>query len=92
MSVRLKDPDAVEDWTHDWSSQLASGETISTSAWAVVPSGELTVDSNSKTSTSTSVVLSGGTAGKSYRVTNSIVTTGSQNPQHRAITFRIGER
>ncbi len=92
MSVRLKDPDAVEDWTHDWSSQLGTGETIVSSTWAVLPSGELAVDSDSKTTTTTTAVLSGGVAGKAYRVTNSIVTTANQNPQDRAITFRIGER
>ena len=94
MSVKLKDPDAVEDWQHDWTDQLDTSEEIQTSSWAVVPSGELAVDSDSIVTGNkkTTATLSGGVAGKSYRVTNSITTDGAQNPQHRAITFRIGER
>jgi hypothetical protein len=70
-----KDPDAVLDYQIDWSTWLGS-DTISTSAWTV-QSG-LTKGSDSKTDTTTTVWLSGGTAGQTYRVTNRIVTAGGR--------------
>lgn len=82
-----KDPDAVEPITIDWagltngrtgatSDWLESGETISTSTWIIAPSGTLTADSDTNTDTTATVVLSAGTVGITYTVTNRITTTG----------------
>ncbi len=70
----LKDPQAVLDYTIDWAAKnwLATGETIQTSTWTVATG--LTKDSDTKTSTTATVWLSGGTAGQTYAVTNHIVT------------------
>ncbi len=68
-----KDPDAVLDYTLDWTPFL-SGDTILTSTW-LVPTG-ITKDSDSKTSSTATVILSGGTARNTYIVTNRIVTVG----------------
>lgn len=92
--VYLQDPDATLKWTFDWSSYLASGETISTSAWSVEPDDSgigLQVGSDSKTTTTTTVSLSGGVRGETYRVTNRIVTT-NDNTEDRTIEVRVGER
>ena len=66
----------VLDYT-DW----LGTDTISTSSWAISSiSGDstpLAADSNSKTTTKTTVVLSAGTVGKIYTATNTIVTAGS---------------
>ncbi len=83
-----KDPDAVLPYKIDWSAWLA-GATISTSSW-IVPSG-LAKDSDSFTSTIATVVLSGGTAGETYRVTNRI-TTNDGRTDDRSISLRVVER
>jgi len=69
----LKDPDAVLNYGFDWKGEspgpwLATGVTITTSTWTV-PAG-ITEDSNAHTDTTTVIVLSGGTAGESYVLTN----------------------
>lgn len=67
-----KTPTAVLDYSIDWSSWLASGESISTSTWSV-PAG-ITKDSDTNDTDSTTIWLSGGTAGTSYLISNTIVT------------------
>ncbi len=97
--VKLKDPDAVVDYTFDWNDgylDAASSppETISTSTWAVDPTpspAELTVSSNSKTDTTATAFLSGGTVGRVYRVTNHVVTSGSRTDE-RTVMVRVEER
>lgn len=75
----FKDPQEVLDYTLDWSERLGS-DTISTSAWsfAVDPDGALDIDTDSKTSTTTTVWLSGGTLLEVYELTNHIVTAGGR--------------
>lgn len=91
MAVILKDPSAVLDYTHDWDDEyLLGGETISTSTWAVSPSG-LTIDSESETTTTTTVWVSGGTAGKVYLLTNTVTTSASRTEQ-RTLTIRVEDR
>ena len=87
--VKIKDPDAVLDYGLDWSNWLASGETISSSSW-VVETG-LTKDSSSNTTTTATVWLSGGTAGRTYRITNSIVTSTGREDD-RSILIKVIER
>lgn len=83
----VKDPDAVLDYQIDWSSWLATGETISSSDW-VVQTG-ITENSASNTTTTATIWLSGGTAGVTYTVTNRIVTTASRtNDRSLYITVR----
>ena len=70
-----KDPDEVLDYELDWTDRLA-GDTISTSSWTV-PTG-ITKASDTKTTTVTTVWLSGGTIGTKYELTNRIVTAGGR--------------
>lgn len=74
--VYHKDPQAVLDYLIDWGRYLPSGDVISTSTWTATTG--ITIASNSKTSTTTTVWLSGGTAGTNYSVTNHISTTGGR--------------
>ena len=74
-----KDPDEVLDYSIDWTNELATSETISTSSWTVVTSG-ITKDSDSITGNFTTVILSGGTAGEEYELVNTIET--NQNRTH----------
>lgn len=84
----IKDSDAVLDYKFDWSSWLASGETVSTRT--ITADTGITVDSDDITDTSTSVTvwLSGGTSGQNYKVNCEIVTSDSRTAQ-RTITIRV---
>lgn len=66
-----KDPNAVLDYEIDWSTWLGT-DTISSSSWTV--DAGITEDSDTSTTTTSTVWLSGGTAGKTYTVTNRIAT------------------
>lgn len=80
-----RDPDSVKDYTEDWSDWLPSGDTISDSTWTVV-SGDVTIDSDSNTTTTTTVWLSGGTLGTWAKVTNHI-TTAAGREEDCTLTF-----
>ena len=67
-----KSPASVLDYSFDWSSWLASGQTVSTSTWTA-DSG-MTIDSDTKSNTKTTAIVSGGTEGNSYFVSNTVVT------------------
>ncbi|MBI4910310.1 MAG: hypothetical protein HY820_42225 [Acidobacteria bacterium] len=83
-----KDPNAVLDYTIDWTRWLA-GDQIATSEW-LVPSG-LTKMADSKTASSATVWLSGGTAGQSYTVTNRIMTSAGRT-EDRSFIAKVEER
>lgn len=84
----LKDPNAVLDYQVDWTDWLGS-DTITTSTWTV-PAGIIN-DSDSKTTTTTTIWLSGGTAGTSYSLVNHIVTTAGREDD-RTIIIQLIER
>ena len=76
-----KDTEATLDYSINWTNWMPSGDSISTSTWTVTsPSGDsdpITVSSDSETSYIATAVLTGGTAGNLYTITNTIVTTNS---------------
>lgn len=91
-ATHLKDPEAVLDYRADWSKWLAKADpndTIVSSSWSV-PSG-ITQDSASFTTTTTTIWLSGGTAGRSYDVRNRITTAGGR-VDDRTIRINVQER
>lgn len=72
----LKTPGSVVDFGVDWRQWLASGETITSSTWACEPSLPLT---NQAESAGVTVVwVGGGVEGVTYRLRNSIATTGGR--------------
>lgn len=75
VGTRTKDKDEARTYSIDWSPQLIGGETIASASWTV-QSG-LTNAATSNTTTSTSIRLTGGTVGLTYKVECQI--TGSQN-------------
>jgi hypothetical protein len=90
MSLYVKDPDAVLDYTIDWSDWLGENETISTRT--VIADTGITVDSSSIVDgTSVMIWLSKGTVGQYYRVTCRIVTTAARTDD-RSITIQVEER
>lgn len=77
LSFDAKDPDEVLDYTLDWSARLPDSDTIATSTWIISGSG-LTEDTDSKTDTTTTIWLSGGTLNTQYDLTNRVVTVGGR--------------
>jgi len=71
----VKDPSAKKDYMLDWAAWLGD-DTITTSTWTV-PTG-MTKESDSKTATTTTVWLSGGTLDAEYLITNLIETVGGR--------------
>ena len=72
-----KDPGEKKDYRIDWAAHLGTGgDTISSSAWVISPSGGLTqtTPAPSNTTTTTTIWLLGGVAGTEYRVTNHVIT------------------
>jgi hypothetical protein len=83
-----KDPNAVLDYSIDWSRWLG-GDEIETSDWTVP--GPLTKITDTKTNTKTTVWLSGGVANESYTVTIRITTTGGRT-EDRSFQIKPEER
>ena len=79
-------PDAVLDYTLDWSAWLEASDTISASDWTL-PEGLRMTDSTHGTTTAT-VWLTGGTSGEKYIVVNR-VTTALGRTDSRAFTLVI---
>ncbi|HZT29229.1 MAG TPA: hypothetical protein VFA33_05065 [Bryobacteraceae bacterium] len=72
MMTFTKDPNAVLDYSVDWSKWLA-GDQIEESTWSVSDSA-LAVSDETNSATQATAWLSGGAVGQSYTVTNKITT------------------
>jgi hypothetical protein len=80
-----KDPDEVLDYVVDWQLPLA-GDVIDTSSWTL-PTG-IVSGVQSKTATTTTIWLSGGTAGQDYSILNRITTLGGRT-RDQTCTLRV---
>ncbi len=89
MSIFSKDPDAVLDYSFDWSDWLGVAETISTKT--IDADTGITVDSSSESAGVVSVWLSGGTVGTTYAVRCEIVTNELRTDE-RTIFLKVKER
>jgi hypothetical protein len=72
MTLYVQDPQEKLDHTHDWAAELGA-DTISTSTWAISPTGP-TLSSQTSTATTATVWVESLTAGKLYTLTNSVIT------------------
>jgi len=79
-----KDSDAVMDYQIDWTLWL-NGDVISTSTW-IVPTG-ITKDSDTNSTKTATIWLSGGTIGDVHTIVNRIVTP--TRTEDRTITVTI---
>lgn len=74
----VKDPGDVKDYKIDWTSHLlvngVAGDTVTVSTWVVQTGITQTTPAPSFTTTSTTIWLTGGTAGSEYRITNHVTT------------------
>lgn len=93
-----KDPDAIRTYTLDWAdgglndglvgdTGWLQGDTIATSTW--IPESTLNAVVDSKSDTTTSVKVSGGTLGKRHLLTNRITTTTGGETEDRTIEVKI---
>ena len=87
LILKKADIDVV-DYVFDWTNTLATGEEITASTF-IVETG-LIKDSDSNTILTATIWLSGGTLGKTYTVTNTIVTNSSRTIS-RSIKIKIEE-
>lgn len=89
-----KDENAVLTYSLEWEDWL-NGDTIQSSTFTIESlagdTDPLSKDSQSTTGTVTTVLLSGGTTGKLYKVFNTIETTGGLT-ERRYFRVRIEER
>jgi hypothetical protein len=83
----VKDPEAEVDYQIDWSSYL-SGATITSSLWTAPG---LSITSDSYTSTTATVWLSGGQINERYIARNKITTSAGQTDV-RGITITVAQR
>jgi hypothetical protein len=89
-NVWTKDPDAVLDWSFDWTAWLNTpAESISTSTFSATPG--IVLGTTSNTPTGATVWLSGGSDGRPYTVTNQIVTSQGRT-DNRSVTIRVQNR
>ena len=93
MTLLLKDPDATLDYLIDWGSDYLSDDVLETSNWSVDPveAGGVAVEASSADLLVATVNVSGGIAGRRYRLTNHVVTA-SGRADSRSITLRVEKR
>lgn len=85
VAAYVKDPNDVLDYTIDWATWLATGDTITVSTFTV-PTG-LTKQSESNTTTFATVWLTGGTAGVEYVVTNHVTSAAGRQEDQTIIVL-----
>lgn len=93
MSLLLKDPDALLDYVVDWGADYLAGDALASSSWSVSPdepSGVAIARSSFDLLVST-VQVSGGEAGKVYRLSNRVLTA-SGRQDCRSIVLRVEKR
>lgn len=88
VALEPKDPAALVPYAVNWSTYLGT-EIIATSEW-IAPDG-LTISAHTATGTTATVWLEGGTAGRTYRVTNKIATSDNR-VDSRSFLIRCQER
>lgn len=94
MTLLLKDPQAVLDYAIDWGTDyLGDGDILTASSWAVDPDepGGVQVVGSSVGDTVSTVQVSGGIAGRIYRVSNQVTTLNGRTDD-RSIVLRVERR
>ena len=73
-------PTMNQDWSINWATRGLGADLIVSSSWVitVAPDSALVLATPTFTGTTTTIWVTGGTAGKRYAITNTIVTTGGQ--------------
>ena len=93
MTLLLKDPEAVLDYSVDWGAEYLLGDLIASSQWSVDPdenNGVIVVGDDFDATTST-VKAAGGLPGRLYRLVNDVVMQ-SGRTDRRSIVLRVENR
>jgi hypothetical protein len=93
MTLLLKDPEAVLDYSVDWGAEYLGGDLIADSHWSVEPDepGGLTVVGNDFDASIAIVNAGGGVAGRLYRLINDVALQ-SGRVDRRSIMLRVEKR
>lgn len=97
FQAQPKATDEILDYAFDWSAQLSGDgdDTITASVWTVETIDDdespLTIESESNTTTITTVWLSGGTLGRRYQV-SSHITTAADREFTRSFILPVKQR
>lgn len=91
MTLFLKDPGAAIEHAVDWDAGYLAGRAIVTSQWSVLPAGTLTLANPRQAAGRTAIMVSGGSAGQTCRVTNR-VTLDDGSSDERTLVVRVEER
>lgn len=93
MTLLLKDPDAVLDYSVDWGAEYLGSDQLATSEWSIEPAeaGGVTVEASEFDATTSTVKARGGVPGRIYRLVNHVVL-GSGRIDTRSIVLRVEKR
>lgn len=93
MTLLLKDPDAVLDYSIDWGAEYLGGDLLAASGWSVEPDepGGVSVEGSDFDATTSTIKASGGVPGHIYRLVNQ-VTLESGRIDDRSIVLRVEKR
>jgi hypothetical protein len=93
MSLLMKDPDAVLDYSIDWGAEYLGGDLVADSSWVVDPDepGGVTIAGSDFDATTTTVKAVGGLSGRIYKLVNH-VTLESGRVDSRSIVLRVEAR
>jgi hypothetical protein len=93
MTLLLKDPDAVLDYSIDWGAEYLGDDLLAESAWSVAPDepGGVTIVGSDFDAAKSIVKAGGGTAGNIYRLVNEVVLA-SGRVDSRSIVLRVEKR
>jgi len=92
VTVFAKDPSSTLDYSFDWSTWLAPGETIISDTWTVAPvdGGAPTLSGETLTGNIAAVDVAGGTVGGRYRLSCQIGTDAGRTVE-RSTAIRVME-
>jgi hypothetical protein len=93
MTLLLKDPDAVLDYSVDWGAEYLGDDLLAESSWSVEPDepGGVTIAGSNFDATTSIVKAAGGASGNVYRLINEVVTA-SGRIDTRSIVLRVEKR
>jgi hypothetical protein len=93
MTLLLKDPGALLDYSIDWGAEYLGDDQLAESAWSVAPdeAGGVTIAASEFDATTSTVKAGGGVPGRIYRLVNT-VALGSGRIDSRAVVLRVEKR
>jgi len=93
MTMLVKDPGTRIDYEFDWGAAYPAGQAIVESDWTVAPdeAGGIAVAAAAHDLLRATAALTGGVAGRVYRVTNRVTLSDGQIDE-RSMSLRVEER